>query len=508
MSPALTPTASPAPPSDPHPAPRPTPGSAAGQVRALRARQRRHVRGLMVADLFAVGAAVAVGYLARFTGEVAVIGEARPALPYGPVSVGLVAAWLIALRLARCYDSRVIGYGTEQYRRLLRACFGLAASVAIGLYLLDIGVSRGFLAISFTTGTFALTGVRLLANVRLHRARSRGAGWTRRVLLVGDAPHVLEMLGQLRRAHGSGYEVVGACIPDALVAPQRQHLAGVPVVGSFKSILAAAVATSADTVAVTASGELTASRLRRLGWQMEGTDLDLVVAPALTEVAGPRIHTRPVAGLPLLHVEAPEFRGYRKLVKELFDRTVALTALIVVAPVCLVIALAVKLTSRGRVLFRQMRVGRGGHLFPLLKFRTMVAGAHGMRDVLADRNETDGLLFKIRDDPRVTRVGRWLRRWSLDELPQLCNVVLGHMSLVGPRPPLPEEVAAYDGDVARRLLVKPGITGLWQVSGRSDLSWEDGVRLDLYYVENWSLATDLVILWRTMGAVFRARGAY
>jgi exopolysaccharide biosynthesis polyprenyl glycosylphosphotransferase len=211
----------------------------------------------------------------------------------------------------------------------------------------------------------------------------------------------------------------------------------------------------------------------------------------------------------MIHVEAPEFRGGRKLVKGLSDRALAATALLLVAPLCLVVAVAIKLTSRGPVLFRQTRVGRGGREFQVLKFRTMVAGAHAMRDILADRNEkNDGLLFKIRNDPRVTLVGRWLRRWSLDELPQLANVVSGQMSLVGPRPPLPEEVARYDGDVARRLLVKPGITGLWQVSGRSDLSWEDGVRLDLYYVENWSLAADLVILCKTVGAVIRQRGAY
>jgi exopolysaccharide biosynthesis polyprenyl glycosylphosphotransferase len=264
----------------------------------------------------------------------------------------------------------------------------------------------------------------------------------------------------------------------------------------------------ADTVAVTASGELTASRLRRLGWQLEDTNLDLVLAPALTDVAGPRIHTKPVAGLPLIHVEAPEFRGLRKVIKELVDRTLALGILIMVAPLCAVIAIAIKLTSRGPVLFRQTRVGRGGREFNLFKFRTMVTGAHAMRDILADRNETDGLMFKIRNDPRITPVGRWLRKWSLDELPQLLNVLLGRMSLIGPRPPLPEEVARYNGDVARRLLVKPGITGLWQVSGRSDLSWQDGIRLDLYYVENWSLAADLIILWKTIGAVVRGRGAY
>jgi exopolysaccharide biosynthesis polyprenyl glycosylphosphotransferase len=484
---------------------RPTaPAVPATHVRGLRARLRLHIRVLGAADAVAVSAAVGFGYLARFQGEPAF----GAPVPYALVSPALILIWLVTLRLFHCYDDRVIGYGVEEYRRVVAATFRLAAAIAIVLYLLDIGVSRGFLAISFATGMMTLVAGRLLANKRLHRARAQGRGWSRRVLVVGDAAHVSELIQQLRRGSYTGYQVVGACIPDALWAPQSQRIGDVPVVGTFRTILSDAAMVGADTVAVTASGELTAGRLRRLGWQLEGTDIDLVVAPALTDVAGPRIHTKPVAGLPMIHVEAPEFRGIRKVVKDLFDRTVALGMLLAAGPLCLLIAIAIKLDSRGPVLFRQTRIGRGGREFGLLKFRTMVTGAHAMRQVLAGHNETDGLMFKIRNDPRVTRVGRWLRKWSLDELPQLVNVVLGQMSLIGPRPPLPEEVARYDGDIARRLLVKPGITGLWQVSGRSDLSFEDGIRLDLFYVENWSLTADLLILWKTFGAVLRGRGAY
>jgi exopolysaccharide biosynthesis polyprenyl glycosylphosphotransferase len=327
-------------------------------------------------------------------------------------------------------------------------------------------------------------------------------------LVVGDPAHVIELSHQLRREWYAGYTVVGACIPDALIAPVPQQLDGVPVVGSFRRILDAAEAVSADTVAVTGSDELTGRRLRRLGWQMEGSGIALVLAPALTDVAGPRIHTRPVAGLPLIHVESPEFRGVRKALKGFVDRALALVALLLLSPVLLTIAIAIKLDSKGPVIFRQTRVGRGGDEFNVYKFRSMVVDADRMVDALAQYNETDGLLFKMRRDPRVTTVGALLRKWSLDELPQLWNVLAGDMSLVGPRPPLPTEVAWYDLDVARRLLVKPGMTGLWQVSGRSDLSFEDGIRLDLYYVENWSLASDLAILWKTVGAVVKRRGAY
>ncbi|WP_372493698.1 sugar transferase [Micromonospora alfalfae] len=477
-------------------------GRRAGFV--ARADERSYVRVLVVLDTTILIIALLIGYVARF-------GDDEPTgseIPYVLVAPGLVLAWLISLKALGCYDDRVIGYGADEYRRVSSASLRLAGAIAIIGYIADVGVSRGFLGISFAVGTVGLEVARFAARKRLHRARSLGAGWSRKVLVVGDTAHVLELVHTLRREPYAGYQVVGACIPDALLAPVAQRLGDVPVVGSFRGIPEAATAIGADTVAVTASGELTATRLRRLGWQLEGTGIDLVVAPALTDVAGPRIHTRPVAGLPLIHVEAPEFRGVRKLVKGLVDRSVSSLALAVLLPLIAFIALAIKLDSRGPVLFRQVRVGRGGQEFGVFKFRTMVVNADALLAELTARNETDGLMFKMRHDPRVTRVGRLLRKWSLDELPQLVNVLLGQMSLVGPRPPLPSEVARYDGDVARRLLVKPGMTGLWQVSGRSDLSWEDGIRLDLYYVENWSLAADLTILWKTFGAVLNGRGAY
>ncbi|WFE52129.1 sugar transferase [Micromonospora sp. WMMD1155] len=477
-------------------------GRPAGLV--ARADERSYVRVLVVLDTTILIIALLIGYAARF-------GDDEPTgseIPYVLVAPGLVLAWLISLKALGCYDDRVIGYGADEYRRVSSASLRLAGAIAIIGYIADVGVSRGFLGITFAVGTVGLEVARFAARKRLHRARSLGAGWSRKVLVVGDTAHVLELVHTLRREPYAGYQVVGACIPDALLAPVAQRLGDVPVVGSFRGIPEAATAIGADTVAVTASGELTATRLRRLGWQLEGTGVDLVVAPALTDVAGPRIHTRPVAGLPLIHVEAPEFRGARKLVKGFVDRSVSSLALALLLPLISFIALAIKLDSRGPVLFRQVRVGQGGREFDVFKFRTMVVNADAMLAELTARNETDGLMFKMRQDPRVTRVGRVLRKWSLDELPQLANVLLGQMSLVGPRPPLPSEVARYDGDVARRLLVKPGMTGLWQVSGRSDLSWEDGIRLDLYYVENWSLAADLTILWKTFGAVLNGRGAY
>jgi exopolysaccharide biosynthesis polyprenyl glycosylphosphotransferase len=250
------------------------------------------------------------------------------------------------------------------------------------------------------------------------------------------------------------------------------------------------------------------ARLRRLAWELEGTKTQMLVAPGLLDVAHWRATVAPVGALALLHVDHAELRGLRRVMKEAFDRIAAAAALVVLLPMLALLMLAVRCDSRGPVVFRQERVGKDDHRFMLLKLRTMVVDAEARRREMAGQNDAEGPLFKIRDDPRVTRIGRFLRRFSLDELPQLVNVLLGQMSLVGPRPPLPAEVERYDGDVRRRLAVKPGITGLWQVSGRSDLTWEEGVRLDLSYVENWSLRLDLVILSRTVRAVLAAEGAY
>jgi exopolysaccharide biosynthesis polyprenyl glycosylphosphotransferase len=256
--------------------------------------------------------------------------------------------------------------------------------------------------------------------------------------------------------------------------------------------------------------EIDGVELRRLAWQLERDSIDLVVASTLVDVAGDRTTIRPIDGVPLLHVEHPRLKGGRRLVKAVFDRVGALVLLTLLAPPMLIIAALVRFApgERGPVIFRQQRVGKDGRPFVLFKFRSMYVDAEARLAELREHNETAAGLFKIRKDPRVTRVGRWLRRLSLDELPQLLNVLRGEMSLVGPRPPLPSEVAKYPADMRRRLVVKPGLTGLWQVSGRSDLSWEDTIRLDLTYVENWSLAMDLAILARTLGAVIRSAGAY
>jgi len=460
--------------------------------------ERRYVRALVLGDLLAGGVAGGATFGLRFGDEVTAYNRGYLIL------TGLLPVVLLAvLAVSRAYERRFLFVGTDEYQRVLRGGVGLIAGAALVSYALDLDLARGYVLAALPTAVVTSVVLRFVLRKRLHLARSRGES-LRRVLLVGHELSVIGMTRQLRRERYHGLEVVGACLPPA-------HDGGVgplPVYGTFDDVANAVDLADADTVVVLSCPELDGVQLRRLAWRLERDEVDLIVASTLVDVAGGRTTIRPVDGLPMLHVEHPRLHGGSRLVKEAFDRVGALALLAVFGPLLLTVALCVRLTSRGPVLFRQVRVGRDGSLFRIFKFRSMYVDAEARLAELRHLNEHDGVLFKIRDDPRVTRVGRWLRRFSLDELPQLLNVVLGQMSLVGPRPPLPSEVAAYADDVRRRLAVKPGMTGLWQVSGRADLPWEEAVRLDLRYVENWSLSLDLVILLRTMTAVVRSSGAY
>jgi len=414
--------------------------------------------------------------------------------------------WLGFAGARNAYDPNAFGSGSEEYRRVGSAGVLMVAAVSFVSYSLQLDLPRSFVVFAIPALTSAVMLSRYVQRKALHRARHAGR-CLKRVVAVGREGAVLELVQQLNREQYAGMQVVGACVADPLAA-DRLTAAGIPVVGGLTDVATAVRRLDADTVAVTSASETAAVYLRRLTWQLEGSGVEVLVSPGLVEVAGPRLHIRPFVGLPLLAVEEPEFSGWRRLVKGTIDRTGAGLLVLVSAPVLLGIALAVRLSGPGPVLYRQQRVGHNGRLYTMFKFRSMVPDADARLAELQAANEGDGPLFKIRHDPRVTPVGRWLRRFSLDELPQLLNVLGGTMSLVGPRPPLPTEVERYDSSVRRRLLVRPGLTGLWQISGRSDLSWDESVRLDLRYVENWSLALDLLILWKTVAAVLRRRGAY
>ncbi|HEU0131829.1 MAG TPA: sugar transferase [Mycobacteriales bacterium] len=433
-------------------------------------------------------------------------GQALEGVPYTLIAAALAPVWVLVLTLSRAYEARFVGIGSDEFRRVFDASVRLLAAVATVAFTFRLPLSRGFVGVAFPLGTLLLLLGRYGARRVLHRLRDHGRA-VHRVVVVGARDSVEHVVKQACDARHAGMLVVGVCVPD----PERDlELDGVtyPALCVPADAARCVASVDADTVAVAGGWAMGAEGVRRLAWQLEGSGVDLVVAPSLTNVAGPRITIRPVAGLPLLHVEEPEFTGVRRLFKGAVDRTLATLVLVLASPLLLVVAVAVFLTDRGPVFFRQERVGQNGRSFRIWKFRSMYVDAEARRAELEERNEVDDVLFKMRRDPRVTPVGRILRRFSLDELPQVWNVVRGDMSLVGPRPPLPSEVARYGSDVRRRLLVKPGLTGLWQVSGRSDLTWEESVRLDLHYVENWSVALDAMILWKTVGAVLRGRGAY
>jgi exopolysaccharide biosynthesis polyprenyl glycosylphosphotransferase len=420
------------------------------------------------------------------------------------MSLVMPLAWLLAVLLAGGYDSRFIGVGTDEFRKIINAGVFLTATVAVVSYATKADIARGYIVIALPSVTLFDLAARYMLRKRLHRIRAAGA-CMRRVVLVGYRAVVQDMAEMLRRETQHGLLVTAACVVDADGA---SVISDIPAFSGLENISEVVRSCEADTVAVLACPEMSGYRLRALAWELEKTGTDLCVASALLDVAGPRTTIRPVAGLPLLHLDHPEFTGTRLVIKAAFDKTVALGVLVFAFPLMALLALAVKLDDGGPAFFRQTRVGKDGRMFTVYKFRTMVIDAEQRRDNLRQTSGQHSVLFKLRNDPRITRAGTWLRRWSLDELPQLVNVLNGDMSLVGPRPALPEEAAMYGDHVRRRLVVKPGITGLWQVSGRSDLTWDDSIRLDLRYVENWSLMLDLNILWKTLSAVVRGSGAY
>lgn len=456
---------------------------------------RTYVRQGAVAD-FAMAAMVGMAAVGLRFGS-------HPSRRYLVLSIALPLLWMFAMRVVGGYEMRFLGTGSDEFRKVLNAGVSLTAVLAITSYAVNDELSRIYLVISMPV----IVGFDLLARFslrkRLHRLRTAGQCMSS-VVAVGHARAVDELINELRREPYHGLKVVAVCLADG---SSVSEVAGVPVVGNFDGTADVVRNVGAGTVAVLSCPEIDGIKLRTLAWELEKTGTDLCVAPALLDVAGPRTTVRPTAGLTLLHVDHPQLSGPRQMLKDLFDRSAAVE-LVALSPLMLALAASIRLYDGGPALFTQIRVGKDGRPFKIYKFRTMVVDAEKRLAELREQNEFDGVLFKIRRDPRVTPVGVRLRKWSLDELPQLFNVLLGEMSLVGPRPALPAEAALYTDHVRRRLVVKPGLTGLWQVSGRSDLSWDESVRLDLRYVENWSLALDLQILWKTIAVMLGGSGAY
>ncbi|MER6418070.1 sugar transferase [Streptomyces sp. NPDC001137] len=463
--------------------------------------EQRYRRTVITSDM--VATALVVAAIGDFFG-------ARDAAnwheKWGILAFGTWLLVLGALAVGRAWAPAVLGQGAEEFRRLGRSLFAATVVLALGGIALTSRNIKLWIFVAIPAIALVTMTARYVLRLWLHKERKEGR-CLRPVLAAGSPATVRDLITRTRKFPHIGWRVEAVCTPDGR-GRDGDQLDGVPVVGRLTDVAKHVHHDGYRVVAVTPDAHWTPDRLQRLAWNLEGSDAEMVVAPVLMEVAGPRLHVDAVLGIPLLRVSLPAFTGGRRAIKAVVDRVGAAVLLMLFAPLMVFVALLVLADSRGGAFYRQRRVGKDGREFTILKFRTMVVDAHRARAELADRDEGAGLLFKVRHDPRVTRVGGVLRRYSIDELPQLFNVLTGSMSLVGPRPPLPEECAAYDPDIRRRLLVKPGLTGLWQISGRSDLPWEEAVRLDLRYVEDWSLALDTVILWKTLRAVLHGQGAY
>ena len=419
----------------------------------------------------------------------------------------VVVIWITVMASFHTRDRRIVGAGASEYKRVITASTMTFGLLAIAFLVLDADVARAYFFVSLPLGVLALVTSRWLWRRWLTRQRRFGH-YLSRVVVVGHRDDIDYVVARIEEKLGVPYAVVGIVLDGDQSDGAMPSAEGAHVYLGLDKVAGTAAALDADAVIVAGQPSAGSGFIRELAWQLEGTSAELILASRLTDVAGPRIHFRPVEGLPLIHVEIPQFDGGKHVVKRALDVVGSLAALLVLTPLLLLLSVLILADSPGPVLFRQERVGRNGRRFRMLKFRSMVADAEQQQAGLLALNEGKGVLFKLRNDPRVTAVGRVMRKYSLDELPQFWNVLLGEMSLVGPRPPLPKEALGYEGAVHRRLFIKPGLTGMWQINGRSDLDWEDSVRLDLYYVENWSLVGDLVILWRTFKVIIHPVGAY
>jgi exopolysaccharide biosynthesis polyprenyl glycosylphosphotransferase len=410
------------------------------------------------------------------------------------LAILVLFSWLFFLWFNGSRDTNILGFGADEYKRLINSTLFSFTSIAFISYIFKLEISRAFILLVFPFGLLTLFVSRRILRKRLLKARSEGRYLSKVLLLHSGENDPVE--SRLSIASHAGFDVVF----------KVQTLEGSKL--NFKQIVAEAIDNNCDQIMVGQSAIISAAELRKLGWALEETSIDLIVAPAVTEIAGPRLKVSNVEGLPLLHLEQPVFSGVSRVTKRLLDLLLSVIGLIIISPFLLIVVLIIKFYDRGSIFYTQKRIGQNNKEFSVYKFRTMYEGSHEQRGKVMAETNKDPRLAKDPQDPRVTKPGLFLRRWSIDEIPQIINVLKGEMSLVGPRPPLAEEVNQYEKSEKRRLLVKPGLTGLWQVSGRSELDWEDAVRLDLYYVENWSLTLDILIIIRTAAAVWRGEGAY
>lgn len=449
---------------------------------------------LILSDATAVSVAMVIGLLVSSRQSSWLI---DPILAIYGTPVVIALLWVGLLFLRGSYDQRVIGLGPDEVRRVLSATLYTFAVVAGVSYLIRADISRAYAYVSLPLGLLLIIVGRFGWRRWLYAQRREGLFMVR-TLVAGPRGAVEALASKLDEESYVGYVVVGnICLP-ASDSDLQAWLDEVDLAISN---------TNAMAVAIDPGDRAPHEAVRQLGWRLEGRGIDLLISPGLLDVAGPRLSVRPAAGLPLLHLDEVSLARPQRFAKRSLDIVGSLLGILLFSPLMLACALAVKVSSRGPILFRQVRVGRAGVNFVMPKFRSMSVEADAQREELRTQHDRSDPMFKLESDPRVTKVGRVIRRWSLDELPQLFTVLGGSMSLVGPRPHPIDDVSRYELEAFRRLTLKPGMTGLWQVEGRSDLDWPEALQLDLYYVERWSLSSDIVLLARTIRAVLQGRGA-
>ena len=456
-----------------------------------------YVTRAVIFDILAILVACLAGFILRWSIPYSV--ELNDPT-YLSITIVIAVTWILVMVFRGAYDTRILGVGSEEFKRVVAISVTVLAATAIAAFAFKVDLSRGFVLITFAVGIVLLLLVRWSLRAWLRNERKYGH-FLHRTVVIGSEPARSDVVDLLDRDPVAGFTVVDVLNEPPLDASEEQ------IDVWLDEVMACISLEDADTVAVAGSPALGQKVIQRLAWRLEGPRVDLLVAPTVGDVAGPRVTMRMAADLPLLHLDEPHLTGPKRAIKRLLDLVVGSILFCVFLPFMIIAAIGIKLTSPGPMFYVQQRVGRGGDLIRISKFRTMYVGSDQIRDEVIGAPD-ESISERYRDDPRITRFGRFLRRWSIDEMPQVVNVLAGSMSLVGPRPVLVDEMPLL-GDVDhRRHLTKPGLTGLWQVSGRKNVDWDERMRLDLEYVEYWSPALDLVIVAKTVKAVLLGRGAY
>lgn len=463
---------------------------------------------LRIGDLVIIALVMLGSHLARFgPGNASIVTIHHGVLSsYMPLGAGIVLTWWFLLAAMKSYREHLLGYGPDEYHRVFQATITEFGGLALVSYLAGVELSRGYFLVALPTGLASLLVWRWLARRGFVNARKKGA-FTHPTFIVGSPESVPAVIKEIARRPELGLTISGIFLSNVNTMPSDDERFPAPVIGDASYLVETIEGADGITVIIARDSGLKPSEIRRLSWVL-GPTSRLVMVPSMLDVAGPRIHLRPVDGIALIEIQVPRFDGARLFLKRLFDVLLSTALIVALAPMWLMIPALVWVEDRGPVFFRQTRVGLNGREFRIWKFRTMHVNADvELAALLARQGTSDKPLFKVADDPRITRVGQLLRRTSLDEIPQLLNVLEGTMSLVGPRPQVPAEVELYDDTASRRLLTKPGMTGLWQVNGRSSLTWEEALRFDLFYVENWTLSMDIRVLFRTLRVVIAQEGS-